>query len=111
MTANIHTPKTFIAKGRDGWKAQSTIDLGNGRQLQISTSKTYSGALVSSALVGKVEGGFFSFMMYQDFQKRIIARKVRVTDKAVEAQHAEALGQLSEILAAVRIQYGDEITG
>lgn len=75
---------------RGNWAVSEDIDLpgaGN-RSLRLSTHKTSSGQLVTSATVGTVDRSMFSYMMYTDFNKRvIISRPARVTGKVVDAQH------------------------
>jgi len=97
---------TIVSKDcRNNWRAEDTYDLGNSQQLNISTHKVFSGELVTTATVGKVDGGFVSHMMYQDFNKCVNRTKDRCTQKNVEAQHAIAVGMLDYLKEAVKLHY------
>ena len=99
---------TTVRKGRDGWAAESRVDLGNGRVLTVKTSKGAYGGLTTWASVSVRDGDFLSHRLYQDFSKGIItSNPSRVTAKVVEAQHA--LINLDEVLAMVEQHYSKEI--
>jgi len=91
---------------RGNWKCEEEVPLTRGRVLKISTHKTYSGALVTTATAGKVEGGFFTFMMYADFSVRwATSQPLRVTARVVENQHWAAMHSIDEIKAAAEAHY------
>lgn len=98
---------------RGNWHMSEDIDLpgaGN-RSLRLSTHKTSSGQLVTSATVGTVDRGMFSYMMYTDFNKRIIAtRPARVTAKVVDAQHSVAKEcHMDALMAEIIAHYPGEV--
>ena len=91
---------------RGNWKCEEEVPLTRGRVLKISTHKVHSGALVTTATAGKVEGGFFSFLMYADFSVRWAASQpARITAKVVETQHWQAMASIDEIKAAAEAHY------
>jgi hypothetical protein len=91
---------------RGNWHIEETVPLTRGRVLKISTHKVHSGALVTIATAGRVEGGFFTFMMYADFSTRwAFSQPVRVTARAVENQHWAAMASIDEIKAAAEAHY------
>ena len=97
---------TIVSKDcRNNWRAEDTYDLGNNKQLTITTNKMFDHSLCTRATVSTVEGGFVSHMMYQDFSKCIKLTKDRCTAKNVEAQHAIATGQLEYLKQAVATHY------
>ena len=92
---------TKIFKSFYGWQAETTIDLENGRALQFTTMKRHGGYLVTTAQVVSVKGDFVSYTMYQDFNKIVVSEKVRVTEKAVKAQHDKALKEVEKLKAEI----------
>ena len=98
---------------RGNWHLSEDIPLqgaGN-RVLRLSTHKTSSGQLVTSATVGTVDRGMFSYMMYTDFNKRVMAtRPARITGKVVDAQHASAKEcYLDALLLEIAAHYPGEM--
>lgn len=89
----------------DEWEVIDEIELPNNRVLRINTSRRSSGLLNTTATVGRHEGGFFSFMMFQDYSKTIKSAKVRCTQKAVEQQHAAAMLDIEAVKADVEAFY------
>jgi hypothetical protein len=82
--------KTTIHKNHHKqWVAESKVMISGNLVLTIRTSKLSNGQLVSSASVGKIEGGFVSHKLFQDFHHNIIvSHPSRVTEKVVMAQHS-----------------------
>lgn len=102
---------THIYKSHYGWRAQTTIDLGAGRVLDVVTLKRSNGALVTTAQCGKSDGNFFSFVMFQDFSERVITETpARVTEKVVADQHRRALLQLGAIKERCTAHYATKST-
>lgn len=97
--------QTTITKGNTGWKAKTCLDMTGDQVLVIDTLKNLSGALVTRATLNKHEGDFLTFVMFQDFTKRLESSAVRVTEKAVREQHARNLARLDEIKAEVAAFY------
>ena len=87
------------------WEVVDEIDLPDDRVLRIYTSRRSSGFLSTTATVGRLEGGFFSFMMFQDYSKTVSSEKVRCTQKTVEAHHAAAMVGIEKIKADVAAFY------
>ncbi len=86
------TTTTSVRVYRDHWKAlhaETKIMLDDTKQLLISTSKSLSGMLVTSAYVGHIKDGMISFMPFQDFNESRVAqsRPSRVTEKVILEQH------------------------
>ena len=93
-----------IAKGRDGWAAETRIKLDDhglpGRVLELSTYKSSRGGVWTHAQCLKLEGGFVTFVIFQDFSKTVQQdRKARCTEKTVETMHQAALAQADAIVA------------
>ena len=102
---------TQIYKSHYGWRAQTTIDLGAGRVLDVVTLKRSNGALVTTAHCGRSDGNFFSFVMFQDFSERVITETpARVTEKVVADQHRRALLQLDAIKERCANHYAQQST-
>ena len=110
-----------MTKGRDGWKAQSEITLGEcdgmsagtrgERILKLSTYKHPRGGIWSLASVAvreHREGGYYSesTMLFQDYNKTVqhIAA-ARATEKAIKQAHETALRSFPAIIEEARAQY------
>ena len=94
---------------RGNWYLSEDIPLAGNRTLRLSTHKTSSGQLATSATVGIVEGGMFSYMMYTDFNKRVVVtRPDRITAKVVDIQHSVAKECYMDILMAEIIAFYPE---
>lgn len=102
---------TNYTRDRDGHKATTLVDLGNQRELQITTSKSSSGPLTTRASVHQIEGNtrrhIFGFGGTRgDFSKQISCSfPARVTANAVREQHERCLVQLDEIKQAIQAHY------
>ena len=84
---------------RGAWRAENVIELGNNRILTISTHKTFSGNLVTTATVGKREGAFVSHMMFTDFSKQCaLSKPARTTSKVVAEQHGNVMALKDDIV-------------
>lgn len=110
---------TNVGKTLHGdWEAETTIELGNSRVLQIRTSKhTVRGraAGVSTRATGhKREGHFLSHRFAMggpggDFSRNLLVDPgKRGTEKAVREVHARALQELDKVLEEVRAYYQAE---
>ena len=99
---------TIVHKNiRNSWQAEDSIDLPDERVLKVSTHKTSSGALVTTATVHKRDNGFLSHMVYRDFSQRLIVGKSRCTEGNVAAQHAAAMLKINETLDAITVHYAN----
>ncbi len=93
-----------ISKGRDGWKAETHIELEGGRWLDISTWKS-NGGIRSRAHCYRCEGAFRIYALFQDYSATLATSPARCTEKAVAELHRQALGKLDEVKAAVAAFY------
>lgn len=96
---------------RDGWQATTDFDLGNNRRLIVTTSKRYDKTLTTTATVHTVSETdgrkFLTHAIRRDYHKTFLVEKVRVTEKAVEAQHIQVLNLVSHIKRQIAIHYGE----
>lgn len=70
-----------------GWVAEDSIQLSDTMVLDIHTKKL-SNKLKTTATVSHLDGGFKSFVVFQDFYKTYMENDVsRITEKAVRNQH------------------------
>ena len=97
-----------LVKGRSGWQVETCFPLPDDRELSFSTSKCPDGSLSTTASVCKRDGVFRTFEVYHDYMKTIRREKVRCTDKAVQAQHLDALKDKDIVMAEVKAQYYPE---
>jgi len=94
-----------INKGRDGWEAKTTIDMGaDDRVLIVSTHKT-TGGMVTSATVNTKDGDFLVWDMFGDFNKRTLYKGARCTEKTVRELHQLALDGIEQTMAAAVAHY------
>lgn len=82
---NINT-KTY--KGIRGWTSESIIVLSEKHEVHITTMKRHSGAVATTATRKKIENGFASHVVFQDFSKCYTSVYARCTEKLVQSQHA-----------------------
>ena len=108
------TTKTRFFRDYDGWNGETTVELpnlGEGKQLVLSTSKSkYSGSITSTASVRTLERGMWTFCIAGkdgDYHKRVGGSEFgkRATERAVREQHERVLATLSDILANVTAHY------
>ena len=94
-----------ISKGRDGWEAKTTFDLGTkNRVLVISTHKT-TGGMVTSATVNTKDGDFLVWDMFGDFSHRVTFRGARCTEKSVRDMHQSCLQKIDQTIANALAHY------
>lgn len=93
-----------ISKGRDGWKAETSIKLDGGLWLDITTLKG-NGGLRSRAQCYRRENGFITFVLFQDYSATLATSPARCTEKAVADLHRQTLGKLDDVKAAVAAFY------
>lgn len=101
---------TRLYKGRNGWRCNTTIplpEIAPNMVLDITTSKANAG-LSTTASVAKVEGGFSTFVMYQDYFSTVARSQARCTERNVSLLHEEAMAQLPTILAEVEAHYAED---
>jgi hypothetical protein len=101
--------KTSIRKNyRGNWEAETHIDmpeLGVDKFLDITTTKRYSGNLVTTASVHTRDGYFVTHMMYQDFNTNYLTSGDRCTEKNVRKQHDLAIYQCLGAIKALAIAH------
>jgi hypothetical protein len=102
---------------RGNWRAETTIDNFNGYDWRLSTIKTYSGNLVSSAQGGKTEAtgskgiSMFIYTMYQDPNYTLeVSKPKRLTDKVVTEQHDKALAKFKKFMETGMFKGGGKIS-
>ena len=93
---------------RNNWSASSEYTIGNGRVLQVNTSKVHNGQLVTRATVHKREGAFYSHAVFQDFSACLMTSSNRCTEKNVTTQHTVALNNISELIDLATAHYPEE---
>lgn len=90
---------TRISKGRDGWQAETQIDLGiKDRVLIVSSHKT-AGGVVTTSTVNTKKDGFLSWDLFGDFRRRTMFKGARCTEKVIRELHQQALDALEQIKA------------
>ena len=110
--------ETYIKKDmRNNWKAETTLDDFNDYDWKISTIKTYSGNLVSSAQGGKTEPTgskgiqMWKYTMYQDPNHTLeVSKPKRLTDKVVTEQHEKALAKFKKFMETGTFARGGKIS-
>jgi hypothetical protein len=95
----------IIYKGCRGWTAETTLALDDSRYLQILTMKRHSGALVTTVNAAVKEGSFFTYSPLDDFRATLASVVTRCTEKAVTAQHEEALAGIDDVKASALAFY------
>lgn len=98
---------TRIRKGLYGWSGKTEIRLAEDSDLliSVSTGKNSSGNIISSLQVAKLEDGFVSYIVFQDYHRSIIVAKARCTELVVRTQHYNALKLVAEHMPAINAQY------
>jgi hypothetical protein len=82
---------TTIAKGRDGYKAETFFTNGE-NAINVSTFKSSRG-IITHYQFGKLIGHSFSFMLFQDKSGRLGISDVRCTEKSIRDHHDKCLAQ------------------
>ncbi len=95
---------------RDGHRLVTIIDLGDARELDISTRKGLGGSLESRASVhlctGNTRRHVIGFNGEGDFNRLFLSTTPkRVTEKVAREQHAQILAQLESVKLAVEMHY------
>lgn len=100
----------FSRDERGKMRMVSKFPVGDGiHELRVETWKHYYGGVVCSAngVTPHADGLGWSVKIPGDYSA-VLARapKVRATEKAIRAIHAEGLAKVNEALAAARAMYG-----
>ena len=98
---------------QSGWNARTVIKLPENRELDIGTSKSLNGELVTRATVATVnkDGSRTTRVSFgapggDYFETVIRSRLSRITESVVRLQHEQALKLEPQILASVKTFYG-----
>lgn len=107
--------QTYIKKGVYGWSATTNIDDFNDYDWRISTIKTSSGQLITSAKAGKNEQGdgytTFKYTMYQDpYHTLEVSKPSRLTEKVVAEQHAKGVEKFKKFMETGMFKGGGKIS-
>lgn len=109
-------PETRLHRDRDGWKAESEVELEHNRLLKLRTAKvTHNTGLRTTATVWSCSNGTLRHAMAfggpeGDFSETVaFSKPARVTEAVVAAQHAAALKRLSEIMVAIERHYAAQV--
>lgn len=107
--------QTYIKKGAYGWSATTNIDDFNDYDWRISTIKTSSGQLITSAKGGKSEDGdgytTFNYKLYEDpYHTLEVSKPTRLTDKVVSEQHAKGLTKFKKFMETGMFGGGGKIS-
>ena len=94
-----------ITKGRDGWQATSTVPLEGKRHLKIRTGKSDRAGLVTMASAFVLTDTGYTFVMFEDFSKRVGQADARCTEKTVALAHAAVMAKVEEIKADALAYY------
>lgn len=103
--------QTRVFKDRDGWKAETRLDLEGSRVLMIKTRRNLQHKLASTASVWHCDGGgvmrhAYGFGTGGDYDQPLIQVSVpRVTESVVQAQHKRAIADLPYIKSRVAEHY------
>lgn len=98
-----------ISKGREGWEAKTTLEMGTANRVLIVTTGKTTGGMVTRAVVNTDNGdGFLVWNMFGDFNARTFFKGVRCTEKTVRELHQQALDGIEQTLAAARAHYAAE---
>jgi hypothetical protein len=100
--------QVVVRKGFYGFSAENYVPLPDiaDRYLRVSTSKRSNGSVSTVATVIKREGGFDTYIVFQDFSKTIASNKfARVTEKVIKAQQEAALAGIAAVAQEAVVQY------
>lgn len=95
-----------MTKGRNGWKAVTTIELNDDRVLTFDTSKGFNPGVYTTASVAKRDGAFMVTEMFGDFHHTVFREgSVKCTEKNVRMQHEMALEKRDDVIALMTAFY------
>jgi hypothetical protein len=110
--------ETYIRKDmRGNWKAETNVDNFNDYDWRVSTIKTYSGKLITSAQGGKTEPtgskGYeiFKYTPYEDPNYTLeVSSPKRLTEKVVSEQHVKGLAKFKKFMETGTFGRGGKIS-
>lgn len=95
-----------ISKGRDGWEAKTTVDMGTANRVLIVSTRKTNGGVITRAMVNTSSGdGFLTWDLFVDFSARTVYKGARCTEKTVRELHQLALDGIEQTLAAAAAHY------
>lgn len=95
-----------ISKGREGWEAKTTIDMGTANRVLIVTTGKTTGGMVTRAVVNTDNGdGFLTWDLFGDFSARTVYKGARCTEKTVRELHQLALDGIEQTMTAAAAHY------
>lgn len=104
---NQESIKTTVS--RDHYKklgAKSYIKINDEYKLKVSSYKADNGITSTYLKAVKQEGPFETFVIFQDYHKRIASEKIaRLTEKNLLAFHENALKQIEPFLNDAKLFY------
>ena len=109
-TDGSETRKTIgggeVIQGKDGWSAETRIELGGQRLLRLRTGKHRDGGVATRGSVANIEGDVLVTTMGQDYS-RIYKHdpKARCTEKTVKEFHGYYVGMLPSIQREISRYY------
>jgi hypothetical protein len=102
---------------RGNWRAETFIEDFDGYDWRLTTVKTYSGQLISSAQGGKtMDSGskgisMFKYAMYEDPHHTLeVSKPSRLTEKVVAEQHDKALAKFKKFMETGMFKGGGKIS-
>ena len=91
------------------WCAEDEVAINDGRILKVTTMKRHNKSLATTVTAGKRDGNFFTYVVFQDFSKTVLAtRPARITQGAVTEQHALVIAQIDHTKRDVNEFYGQQ---
>ena len=80
------------------WRAESRVKLENNREMKITTHKSNSGSVVTSANVGINENNNWVWAPFSDFTKKLaVTKTARATERYIADQHAKAIENIETL--------------
>ena len=95
-----------VKKDKDGWYAETSINLGDQRVFRLRTCKHRQGGLVSRGSVANIERDMLVTALGQDYS-RVYKHDplARCSEKAVKEFHGYFLSRLAEIRREISLHY------
>ena len=87
--------KTISKMSAHGRMIETTIPIGDTKQVTICTMKRYNGIVSTTAQEETIEGDFISYS-FGDWSACYVREKIRATEKAMLAQHETGLKMFLE---------------
>ncbi len=95
------THTSTFRKGREGWEGRAEVGLDGARHLVVSTHKAHGGIVTYIQAVKFDDAGCYSYVMFQDFNKRIPYMGIRCTEKTITTHHNAVMSDIEDYRALV----------